>query len=129
ITSAGSVRGGQRASGGSVRVMAARGLDLADHRSTQLHRQMVDDADLVIAMARVHVRESAVLEPSAFRKTFTLRELVRRGEAYGPATDLDGWLDAIGAGRRPSELLGDDPADDIADPIGMPDEAYEETAI
>ena len=34
----------------------------------------------------------------------------------------------MGAGRRHADLLGDDPAADIADPIGLPDKAYRATA-
>ena len=45
--------------------MADRGLDLSAHRSRELDDDMLRQADLVIAMARVHVREAAVLLPEA----------------------------------------------------------------
>jgi protein-tyrosine-phosphatase len=38
------------------------------------------------------------------------------------------WLGRVGAGRRTSDLVGDDPADDIADPVGRPRAEYEDTA-
>lgn len=130
VTSAGSLEAGHPASPGSVRAMAARGLDLADHRSRRLSADLVAEADLVVGMARSHVREAVVARPDAFGRTFTLRELVRRGEAVGPVDGpLDSWLERVGAGRRPADLLGDDPDDDVADPIGRPDAEYERTAV
>ncbi|MCU1379474.1 MAG: protein tyrosine phosphatase [Acidimicrobiales bacterium] len=129
ISSAGSLEPGHPASGGSVRAMATRGLDLDDHRSQQLDPAAIDRADLVITMARSHLREVAVADPSALRRTFTLRELVRRGEAVGRAESFAGWLALLGEGRRMADLLGDDPNDDIADPIGGPELGYERTAV
>ena len=72
-------------------------------------------------------RDAVVRVPAIFQKTFTLRELVRRGERVGPADDLPAWLEAVGVGRRPADLMGNDLDDDIADPIGQPDAAYEQT--
>jgi protein-tyrosine phosphatase len=128
VTSAGLLEAGHPASGGSVRALAARGVDLGEHRSRQLDADAVMDADLVIAMARSHLRDVVVADPSAFGRTFTLRELVRRGEVVGPARSFAGWLALVGEGRRTGDLLGDDPNDDIADPIGGPDVDYERTA-
>ena len=129
VSSAGTWRAGEPASGGSLRAMQARGMDLSDHRSRLLDRDAVDGADLVVGMAREHVREVAVLVPELFGRTFTLKELVRRGEAAGPAVGtLDEWVDRVGAGRRPTDLLGDSPDDDVADPIGLADPEYERTA-
>lgn len=129
VTSAGSLPGGRPASGGSVRAMASRGLALDDHVSRTLDPAMVEAADLVVCMARRHLREVVVAVPSAMPKTFTLRELVRRGEAVGPASSLGEWLALVGAGRRSGDLLGDDVNDDVADPIGGPDDDYERTAV
>lgn len=129
VSSAGSLPGGRPASAGSVRAMAARGIDLSAHRSSTLDAGRVRAADLVIAMARQHLREVVVTVPSAFDRTFTLPELVRRGEAVGPAASFEAWLAAVGGDRRPADLLGEDPADDIADPIGGPDSGYERTAV
>lgn len=128
VASAGSLSGGRPASGGSVRAMAKRGLDLDGHVSRTLDAGMIESADLVLCMARRHLREVVVTVPSALPKTFTLRELVRRGEAAGPGTSLASWLELVGEGRRAADLLGDDPNDDIGDPIGGPDREYERTA-
>ena len=129
VASVGLLPPGHEVSGGSVRAMAARGLDIAARRSRQLEAGWVRSADLVLGMARQHVREAVVLAPEAFPRAFTLPELVRRGEVVGPATDsLASWLALVGAGRATADLLGDGGPDDVEDPIGQPDAAYERTA-
>jgi protein-tyrosine phosphatase len=129
VSSAGSLPGGRPASPGGVKAMAARGLALDEHVSRALDADLVAGADLVLCMARMHLREVVVAVPAAFPRTFTLRELVRRGEAAGSASSLAEWLALVGAGRRAADLLGDDPNDDVADPIGGPDSGYERTAV
>ena len=133
VSSAGLYAGGVPATDHGVAIMAARGLDLRDHRSRQLEETMVRDADLVIAMARMHAREVAVVLPEALPKTFTLKELVRGATVVGPrAADepFPAWLERIAADRKPAALLGvghDDDLD-VADPIGRGLEDYEDTA-
>jgi protein-tyrosine phosphatase len=125
-------RSGIAASEGAVRAMATFGLDLTSHRSRGLDDAEVVDADLVIGMARMHVREVVVRVPAALSKTFTLKEIVRLGEEHGPrrdGVDLGGWLASLWPSRRPSDLLGDDPADDIADPIGQRQGRYDACAL
>jgi protein-tyrosine phosphatase len=124
--------GGLLESGRAVPVEVARaaaeyGLDLAAHRSHQITAPDVARADLVIGMARLHVREMAVLEPSRWPVTFTLRELVRRGRLVGrrgPREPLMEWLAGLHAGRRATDLHEEYPDDDIDDPIGGPYEGY-----
>jgi protein-tyrosine phosphatase len=132
VTSAGTrFRGGVVASAGSVRVMAARGLGLDDHVSRRLAGEMLDGVDLVVGMAREHVREAVVTEPAAFPRTFTLKELVRRGEAVGSRREgqpVGEWLAEVHGDRRATDLLGDDPADDVIDPMGGPESGYEAVA-
>ena len=80
-----------------------------------------EGADLVITMTRAHLREVAVTAHGSFRRTFTLRELGRRLTIVEPGTfdpTFEAALSAIASDRRPSQLLGDDPDDDIADPYG-----------
>ena len=131
VSSAGEMAGGVAASAGSVRAMAARGLDLGEHRSRSTTAQMLEGADLVIAMARRHLRAAVAAVPTAFPRTFTLKELVRRASSVGPRArgeELDAWLARLHEGRTVSGLLGDDASDDVADPIGGPDRLYESAA-
>jgi protein-tyrosine phosphatase len=129
VTSVGLLDGGRPASTGSVRAMTARGIDIGQHISRRLEPADIEAADLVLGMAKVHVREAVVLVPPAFARSFTLPELVRRGEEVGPADDLSSWLGEVGRGRAPVDLIGDGGADDIPDPIGKAYRAYERTAV
>jgi len=96
---------------------------MATHRSRPLRADDIADADLVLGMARAHVREVVVLVPEAWDRTFTLKELARRGSLAGPRRldqTLIDWLVMVGAGRSRSDLLGDSDIDDISDPVGDP---------
>jgi protein-tyrosine phosphatase len=114
-----------------VAVMAGYGLDVTGHRGRELTAADLARADLVLAMAREHLRQAVVMAPDAWPRAFTLRELVRRGDLAGPRTPgetLAGWLARLHAGRSRVALLGDSAQDDVADPIGGPPSGYERTA-
>jgi protein-tyrosine-phosphatase len=131
VASAGVLRSGQPASDHGIDLLRGRGLDMGPHRSRQLNRDVLSSADLIVGMAREHVREAAVMAPALWPRTFTLKELVRRGEAVGPrgaGEPLSDWLTRVGEGRKIADLSGSSPADDIADPIGGPRAAYERLA-
>ncbi len=128
VASAGLLRPGQPASQHGVDILRGRGLDLTAHRSQAMSRELLRSSDLILAMAREHVREAVVLEPSLWPRTFTLKELVRRGEGSGPrraGEALADWLARVGQGRRIADLTGSSPEDDVADPYGGPRPAYE----
>lgn len=130
VSSAGLVLHGKPASAHAVSVLADRGIDHSSHRSRVMDGGILESADLVIAMTREHLREAAVLNPSTFDRTFTLKELVRRGEAAGPRAAgqrLDEWLAKVGVGRDRADLLGTSLDDDVADPYGMDRDDYERT--
>ncbi|HEX9505196.1 MAG TPA: hypothetical protein VGA62_04230, partial [Acidimicrobiia bacterium] len=117
--SAGTGTGGAPATVPTMEAGAARGLDLTGHRSRQVEAELVRRADLVIGMERRHVREASILDPTAFPRSFTLKELVRRGEAIGPrAADesLAAWLARVHDGRSAVDLMGGSIDDDVLDP-------------
>ena len=114
----------------ALAVMADLGLDTSAHRSRRMTAAMIDDADLVVGMARRHVAEALELAPAAFPRAFTLKELVRRAEAAGPRAPgqpFDEWVAKVHAGRTRADLLGS-PGDDVVDPIGLGRKVYERTA-
>jgi len=129
--SAGLLDGGRPVSPEVVTVLAPFGIDLAGHRSTRLTAAALEDADLVLGMERRHAREAVLLVPSAWSRTFTLKELVRRGEKTGPrppGQSLDAWSAAMADGRERTDLVGRSPEDDVADPLGGDLAAYRATA-
>jgi len=124
VHSAGSMSGGEPATASAIKVCAERGVDISAHRSRRLQWTMVAEADLIIAMSRQHLREAVVLDPTAFSRIYTLRELVRRAEANPHAT-----LAELHRGRALRQYEASDPADDIADPVGKPAAVYAKTAV
>lgn len=131
VHSAGLLESGRRATSEGVAALEAFGLDTSQHRSRRMTKEMVDDADLVLCMAREHVREAVLLSPEAWPRSFTLKELVRRGEQAGPrAPDqpFEEWLGKVHAGRTRADVLGSSAEDDVADPIWASWSIYERTA-
>ena len=111
--------------------MAARGLDVSGHRSRQVTAADLAAADLILGLAREHARHAVVLLPECWPRTFTLRELLRRGLAVGPrmpGEPLRDWLARVSADRDRRELLGIRTADDVPDPNGGPLTGYQATA-
>ncbi|MGQ0615819.1 MAG: RpiB/LacA/LacB family sugar-phosphate isomerase [Acidimicrobiia bacterium] len=118
VRSAGLLAGGRSADATVTDVMARHGLNAGGHQSRRLARPDIAAADLVITLARQHAREVVVLDRRSFGRTFTLRELVRRGERLGPRSAgeaLEDWLARASEGRAPADLLGHDTTDDVAD--------------
>jgi len=131
VGSAGLLPGGIPATPDAVATMADRRVDIRHHVSRTLDPQLARSTPLIIGMTRHHVREACASYGAPMERTFTLKELVRRGEEVGPRREGESvyvWLERVGAGRRPSDLMGDDPVDDIADPVGRPRSVYEDTA-
>ena len=132
VASAGLLESGRPVSPEVVRVMTPYGIDLAAHCATQLTATAVADADLILGMERRHGREAILLVPGAWPRTFTLKELVRRGEKTGPrlpGQPLEAWLDLLGEGREKTDLIGRAPEDEVADPLGGSLADYRATAV
>ena len=131
VSSRGMLGDGEPVPPEAIAAMAGYGLDIAAHRSRRVTAEDLERADLTLAMARENLRHAVVTAPAIWPRAFTLKELVRRGEAAGsraPGQDLAGWLARAHDGRERTALLGDSAADDVADPTGGPPDGYTETA-
>ena len=131
IHSAGLLDSGSPPSPAAVAALGARGIDISAHRSRRLSAPLVNEADLILGLTREHVREAVLADPDAWPRSFTLKELVRRGERVGPwarGQSLEEWLSKVAADRTHSDMLGESSADDVADPMGGPHSVYEATA-
>jgi len=131
IASAGLLDGGRPTSPEVVSTLAPFGVDLTGHRSTRLTASALEGADLILGMERRHGREAVLIVPSAWGRTFTLKDLVRRGERAGPrrhGQPLGDWLALVGGDRARTDLIGRSSEDDVADPLGGDLAAYRATA-
>ncbi len=108
------------------------GIDLGPHVARRVDPAMIEEADLVVGLAREHLREVVLAVPSSFHTSFTLREIARRGLEVGPrgATEaLEAWLDRLHEGRQRPDLVGDSPFDDVADPMGGTSDDYRQMLV
>lgn len=130
VSSAGTVGDGRAPTREAVEALADHDLTMDDHVSRPLTPALLDASDLVICMARDHVREVALLAPDVYGRTFTLKELVRRGREVGRRGEapLGAWLALARHGRTPSAHVGASAIDDVDDPIGQRPAVYERVA-
>ena len=122
--------GGSAAVPESVEAAAELGADIAAHLARRVDREMLEEADLIVAMCAEHRDAVAALAPSACPRTFTLKELVRLleelpppGSAPYPIEILRERVEAAGALRR-SGFTGDPLDEDVSDPLGLPLASY-----
>lgn len=114
---------GHAATDEAVHVLQGRGIDLSTHRSRGAEREVLEAADLIVAMTSVHRREIAQLAPGTADKVVLLKELVELAlDGELPATSEERVARVLGA-RRPQWRR----ALDLDDPIGKPVTAYERT--
>jgi protein-tyrosine phosphatase len=115
----------------TVRYLEAAGAPPIVHPPRRMTADDLASADLVIGMARHHIREAVTFQRAVFARSFTLRELVARAERQGPrreGTSLEEWVASLHQGRRLADLLADDPAVDLLDPYGENDRVFHRVA-
>jgi protein-tyrosine phosphatase len=132
VRSAGTVaRSGYGLPEETVAVLADRGIDGSEFRTTYLDEAALADVDVVIGAAREHRAAAVTLRPALLNRAFTLHELERicrtidPGEitAEAPADRLR-ELARLAASRRTHTLPDDPTLDDLEDPIGQPMPAF-----
>jgi len=133
----------------SLAIAASLGVpNAASHVSRQLTEEIVDGADLILAMSREHRRAIVELNPRASKRVFTIREFARLASATsdddlraefvpgpfsGPvSTDPAGRMRAATAAATVSRSLvaqTESPEDDdVVDPYRQSHAVYEQSA-
>jgi protein-tyrosine phosphatase len=102
--------------------IAALGLPVPDHRSRQATAHELDNADLVIALAREHVVWMRRVHPSAAPRTATLKRLTRDLPEDGAPL-----FERIARLRLHEARL--EPWEDVQDPAGGDLEVFLECAL
>lgn len=125
ITSAGTGRYAAPLDPNTIRAASDVGIEVSEHRPRVLDRNILaeEGADLVLTMTRAHLPDVVGLDPAAWPRTFTLKELARRANSLEPprtGEGFSGWLARMAEGRRARDMLHGDPLDDVADPYGLP---------
>ncbi|MFL6070362.1 MAG: hypothetical protein ACJ72Y_03665 [Actinomycetes bacterium] len=144
VSSAGTMgQVGQTMEPGAVRALSERGVEVADFSATLLTPQAVGSSDLILVATREHRSEVVNLLPGAVRRTFTLHELARvvhSAPAIPGSNSVDVEVhdlprrmrDAVAwAGQVRGSVPRPHPEDldDLADPLGAPDQVYRDRAL
>ena len=131
VLSGGVIEGGEPSPGMLIEVGLRHGIDLSAHRSRQLTSELLDGADLVLCMTRLHVRDVSVMNPLAWPVSFTMIEYLRRTRELGSSITALPLADRVAlahGSRTPGELLAAGRSEDIQDPMGKGVEAFVELA-
>lgn len=109
----------------SAKVLAECGVTADGFVSRTVNPAMVKDANLVLTATGEQRTACLALEPSAVRKTFTLKQFARFAraapKAEGPPAQRMHLLVAAVNATRHQAPPGED---DLADPVGRPIEAF-----
>jgi len=97
VLSAGMMIGGFGATDATMEVLKQEGIDVSQHRSRKVTKEMIKKSDIILVMERLHEERILMLAPEAKNRVFLLKEFARIED---------------------SNL-------DITDPIGRPFEFYE----
>ncbi len=102
------------------------GLDLSAHVSTTVHPDFLDEYDLVLGLARNHVRELATLDPAIGFRLFTLKQFAAwaRDHPRPSGVDVRAWLRAQSPSASRARILSSDRGDDVEDPVNRPIEDW-----
>ena len=114
----------------AVDAMSRRGLDVSAHRSRQVTRERVDQADLILTSERDHVVGIAAESPDAARRAFTLPEFLvaLADDPSAGGRSLAAWATDLTADRDPADYLGA-AVDEIDDPTGSSRRRFEAATV
>jgi len=77
----------------AIMTSTEKGVDIASHRSQNLHSDKAENADLILVMENNHKRFIQNLLPEMLEKTFLLKEFGKRGQRLEVADPIGGDLD------------------------------------
>jgi protein-tyrosine phosphatase len=119
----------------SARIIESHGGRPDGFAARQLTPGMLRGADLILTMTAAHRSDVVGMDPSALKRTFTIREFARMLNALeardaGPAPDADlfMWWKALpgrAAAVRHLALVQNAADNDVADPYRLGPEAYQ----
>jgi low molecular weight protein-tyrosine phosphatase len=130
IASAGMIKGGYPVPRIGLQVASEVGLDLAAHRSRQADIANLGCWDVILTMTREHIRELIAADPALWPRVFTIKQFRRWLESTVPSrhAKLGAWIDIVAAGRSRYDMVGNNPDDEIEDPLHSPPDAWREMA-
>lgn len=105
-----------------IEILAERGIELEPRLGQPLSAQLVDDADVILAMTGHHAIDVAAQFREVKRKVFVLDHFVAAVPPRREFSDTDEWLEAIGRLARPYPSHPD--IRDVPDPMGRDEASF-----
>jgi protein-tyrosine phosphatase len=117
----------------AVEAMKEREIDISRHRGRRLSRDMLESADLVITMTSDQRDSAQALAPSARRRTFTLKELVKLLDAFHDEPGVGDVKQRLAQAAEGAAQRGDRGTvrvidKDVVDPLGLGLESFRAVA-
>ena len=131
VSSAGLITQGRTPPSEAIEAMSRYGIDITKHVSRLVESIDLDNFDLILGMAKEHVREVAIINKDKLNCSFTIKEFVKRAYTVGPKREsepIEDWLKLVGHGRSTSDLLGADLRLDVVDPFDKGGDAFHDVA-
>lgn len=122
--SAGFLEGGRPVHEHVASLLASRGVNVSRKQSQKLSAEIVEHADLILAMTSEHARGVVSRFPDTISRVFTLRHFGSIVTPRPAALTTGEWLRLIHDENRRA-YLGDDALLDIVDPIGQDLKVFE----
>lgn len=92
---------GEPAGRNAVEAAGVYGADLAGHKAVSLKKEMIEGADLVLAMTEAHKKQIVEMVPDGKEKVFTLKEYAGMADNGGTGSDIaDPYGGDIGEYRK-----------------------------
>jgi protein-tyrosine-phosphatase len=114
----------------TVIVMREHGIDVSQHRPTQLTAELIEHSDLVLGMTRNHVGRVVNLVRDSADRAFLVAEFVRLAAETGVRRANESerdWVRRVAA-ARPRRRVAGRAGDEVTDPLGEPIGAHRATA-
>ena len=108
---------GDSATQQAIEAMQDYGIDLTEHRSRPLNPEIIQNADVILAMTKNHRRQILARFPEAEAKTYVLKELAYANRNNDKLGQEKGEVE-----KNPSIDV------DVNDPFGQSVEVYRKTA-
>tara|TARA_B110000003_G_scaffold226816_1_gene227883 strand:- start:165 stop:680 length:516 start_codon:yes stop_codon:yes gene_type:complete len=115
----------------AIRVMKNFNIDISDHSTRLISRDIVEKAELVIAMTRPHELSISKIQQQARNRTFLAGEIVRLGSLASKleeSSSFKSWIEELHSARG-GHMTSGRAGDEVLDPFDKPLEEYEKIAM
>ena len=115
----------------AIKVMENFDIDLSSHRTQLLNQEIIEKAELIVAMTRPHELSISKIQQQARNRTFLAGEIVRLGSLVSKLEELPSfksWVEELHSARG-GHMTSGRAGDEVLDPFDKPIEEYEKVAM